>query len=60
MQRRNSVGKFLKDKFQNLTEDSFNANIDPEIYGNRYVFEVAWEVVNKGNNQFLSISRLYF
>lgn len=48
MQRRASVGRFIKDVSAPSDGLGLNRTISEDIYSQKYVFEVAWEVVNKG------------
>lgn len=54
MQRRPSVGRFIKNIVANADVLGLDKTIDEEIYKQKYVFEVAWEVVNKGINLCIS------
>ncbi|KAM7536948.1 hypothetical protein Aperf_G00000066457 [Anoplocephala perfoliata] len=47
MQRRASVGRFIKDITPSEEVLGLDKSIDEEIYRQKYVFECAWEVVNK-------------
>ncbi|EUB62187.1 Putative glycogen [starch] synthase [Echinococcus granulosus] len=47
MHRRASVGRFIKDVSASADVLGLDKSIDEGIYKQKYVFEVAWEVVNK-------------
>lgn len=48
MQRRASVGRFIKDVTAGAEVLGLDKTVDEDIYRQKYVFECAWEVVNKG------------
>ncbi|VDP77572.1 unnamed protein product [Schistosoma mattheei] len=45
--RKASVARYNRDS---LISDDLIQSINPEVYQRKYVFEVAWEVVNKGQS----------
>lgn len=42
------MGRFIKDVSASADVLGLDKSIDEDIYKQKYVFEVAWEVVNKG------------
>ncbi|VDO87193.1 unnamed protein product [Schistosoma margrebowiei] len=54
--RKASVARYNR---ESLISDDLIQSINPEVYQRKYVFEVAWEVVNKGQS-FVSITFLHF